>query len=225
MLTITQLHKKSYSERTRYNAVSTDATIYFATRESAGSTLTKYYAGEEKFLLVKVDSFSFQRPSNWQDRCSVIFYIGKLIRSFIKNRFKVLGRKIKLNIAGNRMAYFEDMDEKNLTSFILEVLSSSKKYVNEIFTGGQTGADMAGAVVGCVMKIPTRITFPKGYKQQTSTGNISVDRTLEDILTQIKIVMEDIWDTEISPLPKITPCTVSLKDLPANISTSSYQIS
>ena len=56
--------------------------------------------------------------------------------------------------------------------------------INKIYTGGQTGVDLAGAVCGYTLVIPTEVMLPHGFRQRFENGK-DVNGTEQIIERQI----------------------------------------
>lgn len=169
-VTIQEHKSSSYAPRTYQNAAA-DVTVAFAVDfTTAGERLTKKAAGEKL-----VD---------------VLMWSTKPIDAARK-----LWRKVddvdaqSLNVAGNGI-YTMSMhgwDQECINQYVWDVLSlvCGHSGIDKIVTGGQTGADLAGAVFGAVIGLETVVTLPKGYRQRFEDG-IDITQTQEDIYKQIR---------------------------------------
>lgn len=171
-LLIKEHTSSSYAPRTYYNAKSSDLTIAFAIdMTTAGEKLTKK-AAAEKYI-----GFELKENSN------SIKIAEEIITRIKKNNIKTL------NIAGNGIYTFSKYgyNQNFINQYIYAILKlvSENCKINEIYTGGQTGVDIAGAVAGYCLGIKTTVTLPNGYKQRFENG-IDINNTKEDIENQVK---------------------------------------
>lgn len=151
----------AYKGRTFKNA-SADVTIAIACDfTTAGEWLTKKYVLEQEklYIPVHIDDFTTQ--------CDFVNVINKIVKSIDE-----LGKEeISLNIAGNGIYRFKDsfvttqqMIDYLIFSLIKEVNTKLKTKITLIRTGGQSGADEAGAKAGDKLGIPTLVLSPKGWR-------------------------------------------------------------
>ncbi len=93
-----------------------------------------------------------------------------------------------INIAGNGIytLHKHGLNQAYVNELVYNVLKIALKdgTLKRIYTGGQTGVDLAGAVAGYALGIPTEVTLPKGFKQRFADG-IDVDGTEDSIREQI----------------------------------------
>lgn len=54
----------------------------------------------------------------------------------------------------------------------------------KLYSGGQTGVGLAGAIAGCMLGIDTEVTLPKGYLQRHADGK-DYQHTRDEIQEQI----------------------------------------
>jgi len=170
MSLVIQEHKSaSYAPRTYFNATSADLTVAFALDFStAGEKLTKK-AAVDKFVSISL----------------IEDYLGAA-RALYKHCRK---HNVKtLNIAGNGIYTLEKkgMSQEDLNVYLYSVISLVNEHhpLEHIISGGQTGVDLAGGVVGYVLGIPVTMTLPKGYKQRHSNG-VDLDYSKEEIENQV----------------------------------------
>lgn len=170
MIEICEHESSNYAPRTKYNASIADVTIALAyDLETHGEILTKKCAGS-KYIGFKIDD------NTWtQD-------IVKDIFAFLTKR-----KAHSINIAGNGIYTLGryDIDQKNINLFMYMVLERlCKNYcIEKIYTGGQTGVDLAGAVAGHALGIDVIMTLPKGFKQRFEDG-VDVYQTKEAVEKQ-----------------------------------------
>jgi hypothetical protein len=152
-LIINCTESSSYVDRTKYNADSTDLTIAFARDfTTAGEKLTKKLAGSKYLKIPLSDNMKY-------------ITVVDLITSEIKKR------DVKtINIAGNGIytlsKYGYTQEKINYDIYIiLRVVFEIYPYL-KVYTGGQTGVDLAGAVAGYRYGQEVEVTMPAGYKQR-----------------------------------------------------------
>lgn len=184
-LTLKQSNSEKYSPRTYHNAKSADVTVAFAVDlKTAGELLTHKAAGDKYigFLLT--------------DESDTISIAGQLYKK-LKN-----SSAQSLNVAGNGMytlsAHGCSQDFINL--FVYKVIEKVHEHypIGKIYTGGQTGVDMAGAIAGIKLGIPVEITFPKGFIQRFE-NKIDIAQTEQDILNQVELrlnILNEALSTE-----------------------------
>ncbi len=142
----------NYQNRTRRNAEESDWTFSFdVDSNSSGSKCTRKYA---KGKYTSVDLW------NWDDD---IHLMKRVVQE----------KKVKIcNIAGNGISNLEKhgwiQSEVNDVIFIcLRTLKCYKLPEGfEIRTGGQTGADFAGAVAGLALGYKVTMLYPKGFRMR-----------------------------------------------------------
>lgn len=172
MIEVKEHTSEKYSPRTYFNAKSADVTIAIAADlTTAGERLTHKAAGDryigfslsERPLHISVELYKFMKEKNAKT----------------------------LNIAGNGMytLHKHGYNQQYVNEFVCDVIKKVNQYwvIEKIYTGGQTGVDLAGAVVTKYLNIPALITLPKGYIQRFED---KIDRvhTKEEIDRQI-----DYW--------------------------------
>ncbi len=153
-MVIVQEHKSAkYTPRTYFNATSGDVTLALAVDlTTAGEKLTHKAAGDRYigFLLT--------------EETKAIDVARDLYRFMKKKNAKTL------NIAGNGIYTLSKYgcDQKHINAFVCDVIEKVHQYwpIEKIFTGGQTGVDLAGAVVAKYLDIPALVTLPNGYVQR-----------------------------------------------------------
>lgn len=152
-------HKSdSYGPRTYMNAGFSDVTLAFATNfNTAGEILTEKAAkGRIIQVLLKKDL----------DTTEVARHIFKDMRN---SKYKTV------NIAGNGIytLKIDSITQVQINQWVYEILKLVHKHlgITRLRSGGQTGADLAGAVAAKKLGIPSVITFPKGYRQRLEDGS------------------------------------------------------
>ena len=174
-----QEHKSdSYGPRTYLNASFSDVTIAFAVNfNTAGEILTEKAAKGRIIQIPLVKGISSKQAA----------------RSIFSEMRKQGWRTV--NIAGNGMYTLrpEGITQEHLNQAVYETLSYVHHYlgITRLRSGGQTGADLAGAVAGLVLGIPSIITYPKGYRQRTADGN-DIIQSRDEAMDTIKRYAENI---------------------------------
>lgn len=171
-MVIVQEHKSDkYSPRTYFNASSGDVTVALAVDlNTAGERLTHKAAGD------KYIGFLLTEDTQGID-------IARQLYRFMKQR-----NAKTLNIAGNGIYTLtkHGCDQAHINAFVCDIIEKVHQHwpIEKIFTGGQTGVDLAGAVVAQHLGIDALITLPKGYKQRFEDG-VDIDQSKEDVIKQI----------------------------------------
>ena len=153
MLTIKCTDSSSYVNRTKYNADIADLTIAFAREfNTAGEKLTKMLAGNKYMKISLYDNIKY------------ISIVNDIIKEITKRNVKTL------NIAGNGIytlnRYGITQESINNLVYIVLYAVNEKYTISKIYTGGQTGVDLAGAIAGYKLGIDVEVTMPAGYKQR-----------------------------------------------------------
>lgn len=172
LLKIIEHPNASYKPRTEHNARKGDVTLAIATdMTTAGEMLTKKLAGD-KYIGFKIDGFYFKE-----------FDVSKELYHKLKN----CNGKI-LNVAGNGIYTLikSDVNQREINQIVFNIISQVHYFypLDMIITGGQTGVDIAGAVAGYALEIPTEVTLPHGYKQRFE-GGFDIDGNEEKVYEQI----------------------------------------
>lgn len=195
MVIVQEHSSEKYSPRTYFNAKSGDVTLALAVDlNTAGEKLTHKAAGDEKYIgfLLKDDT-------------QAINVARELYRFMKKKNAKTL------NIAGNGIYTLikHDCTQEHINSFLCDVIEKVHQHwpIEKIYTGGQTGVDIAGAVVAKYLGIDALITLPKGFIQRFEDG---VD------VTQTKQQVEDQIDNWVSLLAKMDLNRNLQAELPLN---------
>lgn len=153
-LTILEHPSAKYGPRTRRNAAVADVTAAFAADyRTAGEVLTKKAAGL-KYVAI---SLLGQHGAD----------------QFVRFVHPRLGdRPCVVNIAGNGINTFYKYgwDQIKINTEIHRILKLTHWPIRQIICGGQTGADIAGAVAGVALGIPVEIMMPKGFRQRNAAG-------------------------------------------------------
>ena len=167
-----------YSPRTYFNAKSSDLTIAFAVDLTTAGELLTHRAAGDKYL-----SFGLTDDSDTLEIAKSI--IDRMKKDNVKT----------LNIAGNGIYTLSKhgCNQSFINFFIFKILNEVRSEVNieHIFTGGQTGVDLAGAVFAKYCKINATITLPKGFIQRFEDKK-DIIQSREDIEDQINFWCDDL---------------------------------
>lgn len=171
MINVKEHHSSGYAPRTEFNAKSADWTLALAVdMTTAGERLTKKLAGN------RYSGFEISKNTNFNEVSKVL--IADLLRTSSKT----------LNIAGNGIYTLSrhGWSQADINKVMLEVMAPVLEScgITKIYTGGQTGADIAGAVAAATLGVDVEVTLPRGYKQRYETADLIQDK--ETIEAQIK---------------------------------------
>lgn len=175
-LTLNTMTSGSYMQRTRHNATTSDFTVACALEfATAGERNTKKMAGD-KYLALALD-----RPA--------IECARELYRQLVKHKAKVL------NLAGNGMhvLHSRGVTQRQVNVWVHDMLVLIHLHypLQLLKSGGQTGVDIAAAVVGPYLHIPTEINFPFGYMQRREDG-VDIMQSQDDVLQSIAQMRADL---------------------------------
>jgi len=191
MLTIVETSSASYAPRTYFNARAADATVAFAMDASTRGELLTKKAAAERYLFVPLDLA----------RSPV-----EAAREVYRHAAKRLSAR-SLNIAGNGIYTLAQygVQQAPLNAWVYEVLRTVHQYhrIERIYTGGQTGVDLAGAVAAVALAIDCTVTFPKGFIQR---GVDKVDRAhtrdeIHAMITRQALALTDPERASVPPRP------------------------
>ena len=176
----------SYAPRTYYNASSSDITVALAVDLStAGEKLTHKAAGN------KYIGFQLIDQSNTED-----------IAIKIVQKMKELNATT-MNVAGNGIYTLSKYNctQEFINKFVYEILKSVNERIaiKKIYTGGQTGVDIAGAVAAIALGIEVEVTFPKGFKQRFENKE-DITQSREIIENQIMNYIDILMNKKIKRL-------------------------
>lgn len=181
-----------YPPRTYYNATSSDVTLALAVDlTTAGEKLTHKAAGE-KYIGFQLN-----------DELSILDVARPLYRK-LKNV-----NAESLNIAGNGIYTLSkfNCDQEFINQFVYWIIKQVHEHhpLKKIYTGGQTGVDIAGAVAGCALGIETEVTLPNGYIQRFEDGKDitqTKEQVEEQILSWVNKLNLNSWDY-VNKKPKL----------------------
>jgi hypothetical protein len=79
-----------------------------------------------------------------------------------------------LNVAGNGIETLtkKGWPQQVTNQWVFDCLACAHalRNIDSVQTGGQTGVDMAGAIAGSRLGLPTRVLMPQGFKQRDENG-------------------------------------------------------
>lgn len=164
-------HKStSYAPRTFHNAVTADLTIAVAVNYYTGGEKLTHKAAGEKFL-----ALPFDHP--------VVENARLLFKECQKRDVKIL------NVAGNGIATYAKagVTRQEVNQYLYDMLALVTRHwpILKVISGGQTGADIAGAIAAHRLGIDVELTYPNGYRQRDEDGE-DRNHTPEDIMAQIQ---------------------------------------
>lgn len=169
-LTVNEMPTGSYTDRTQFNANKSDLTVACAIDFTTnGERFTKSVAGDNYLAL----------PLSQQTLISA----RQLYKALEKKESRIV------NLAGNSMYTLstKHISQRRVNIWVHDVLSLVHMHLplKMLLSGGQSGVDIAAAVVGPLLNIPTEINFPKGYKQRLASG-LDVLQTLDDVMLSVE---------------------------------------
>lgn len=172
LLIINEHKYETYPPRTYYNAKSAGVTLALAVDlTTKGEQLTYKAAGEEKYVGFKLD-----------EDIDTLMIARQLYSRMKKNNTHTL------NVAGNGIYTLIEhgCSQEFINYFTYKIISKVHQYwpIEKIYTGGQTGVDISGAVTGYLLGIPTEVTLPKGFKQRFENHK-DVNGSREKVFNQI----------------------------------------
>lgn len=155
MLIVKEHSSSKYTPRTYYNAKSAEITLAFAIDfNTAGEKLTKK-ASYPNYLALHLDE-------HWLNNAREVWKV------LHKNNYRFI------NIAGNGIYTLNKygMKQSDVDTYVLNVIKQVNDYhqIIKIYTGGQTGVDLAGSKAGYQLGIDTEVTLPKGYIMRFEDG-------------------------------------------------------
>lgn len=171
LIDIIEHESSGYGPRTKYNASVADVTLALAFDPGThGEKLTKKYAAS-KYI-------GFQLSDD--------LVLGDIVKHLYGFMIKKKART--LNIAGNGIftATKFGSTQRKLNLFVYRILEklNSNYPIQRIYTGGQTGVDLAGGIAGHYLGIDTIMTLPKGFKQRFEDGK-DIFQNQKDIVLQV----------------------------------------
>lgn len=178
---LVEYHERGYQGRTRFNASNADLTIAFTVdATTAGERLTRKAATEAKYGHIDLNTAS---PT-----CA-----ARAIHYLVQS--KVVGRPCEiLNIAGNGLQTLSrhGWTQGQVNQYLYEVFVELRDKwgllpTKGLRSGGQTGVDIAAAVMADTIGIDAVITFPTGFLQRGADGR-DFTQTKEDVRQKIAVM-------------------------------------
>jgi len=170
MLDVNEHSSPKYPPRTWANAARADLTAAFALDFSTGGEVLTRKAAGAKYIAIKLTTAPI----------TAAMYL-------IDFREKQSPRAT-LNIAGNGMhtlgRHLWTQDRVNRWVYHTIKQVHEHEPITGIFTGGQTGVDIAGAVAAVKLEIPCTVNMPRGLIQRDSKG-YDAPHTQEEIIAQV----------------------------------------
>ncbi len=185
VLLVNESLSPDYAPRTWYNARSAGLTLAIAADfNTAGERLT-HRAAAERFFKIK-----------WGEDLEVA------TKSLID---KISEMEIDtINIAGNGIYTFAQrgVSQEEINKYVFELLSGvlKEKKISKIFTGGQTGMDMAGAIAAYALGVDVEVTLPKGFRQR-GADKVDFNNKKENVEELIRVSAKKL-NNRLSPKPQ-----------------------
>lgn len=193
ILEINEHKSTSYAPRTWANASKGQITIAFAVEfDTAGEKLTETAAknSNRPIYQAKLDKNFYsvlnQNPDEERLAVSLASSLPSVLRLDV------------INIAGNSIATFGKFNYCQEDINVIIYLTLKQLFGDlrpAIITGGQTGADLAGAVAGYALGCETSVLLPNGYLQRNVFG-VDEPHTEFEIFQQISQGAVEILDFE-----------------------------
>lgn len=167
-----------YMGRTKFNAVSSDLTIAFTVDQfTAGEIQTRKMATELRYMHINLKTTS---PT-----CAARDIHNRIANQFSKEPCNII------NIAGNgiytlvRHGWAQDQVNQYLFDTFSELESKwDSMPVKGFRSGGQTGVDIAAAVMAYALGVDAVVTFPRSYRQRGVDGQ-DFTQTQEDVMLKV----------------------------------------
>lgn len=158
--TINEHVSSGYPARTAANAKRAGTTVAIAIKFNTGGEIsTKKYARQNKKQFVEV-LFDFKGD---------IVPLAKTLAAHISQAQDRI-----LNVAGNGIKTLSEykISQAEVNKFIYELIKQTHAItpISQIVSGGQTGADIAGAIAAKALGISSDMLFPAGFRQQNAAG-------------------------------------------------------
>ena len=155
MLKVMEHESSSYRDRTIWNAKNSDLTVAFAINfDTHGEILTRKAAGK-KYLAIPLDT-----PI-------------EIASDMLKQAINRTNAKV-INIAGHSAYTLQKLVDYemavDISAYIYNVLKGIPHEISMIRCGGQSGADLAGAVAAWKLGIPCEVMMPKGRRIKDENG-------------------------------------------------------
>ena len=76
---------------------------------------------------------------------------------------------------------------------MLSLIKAHYPSLQKLVSGGQTGIDISAAVAGPILRIPTEINFPLGYKQRLANG-LDIVQTLDEVMLSVESMQKELLE-------------------------------
>jgi len=170
MLDVHEHASPKYPPRTWANAARADLTAAFALDFTTGGEVLTRRAAGAKYIAVKLTASPM---------------IAAMTLIDFRDRQEP---RATLNIAGNGMhtlgRHLWTQDRVNRWVYQTVKQLHQHEPIKWIFTGGQTGVDIAGAVAAVKLEIPCTVNLPRGLIQRDSHG-FDAPHSQDEIIAQI----------------------------------------
>lgn len=169
MITILEDSSPSYRNRTEVNIRLSEGTLAFAFDfNTAGERLTYNLCMKHSKPILRI---LLRSPLRCIDEV-----VEKIVPWLKKHNIK------KLNIAGNSIYTLQkySLTQEQATTYLYRILEKviQQHRLNEVRSGGQTGADEAGVKAADMLGIKAVALYPKGFKIRLENGKDYSDKIL-----------------------------------------------
>lgn len=139
----------------------------------------KFKANPDLLKLLLETTVPIIEKNNWNDTLFGVCENTMMGANFLGKclmHYRELSRGINVNIAGNGLGTISNFNQKDLDDYIYNFLFIIFKddrlitKINHIYSGGQTGVDESGIKASQLLKIPSTIIAPKGWRFRPLKG-------------------------------------------------------
>ena len=178
MVEIREHSSPKYTPRTYFNAKTADVTLAIAVDLSTAGEKCTHKAAGDKYI-----GFQIDKDTDYLE-------VARGLYKFMKAR-----QAKTLNVAGNGIYTLAKygINQEWINRFVCNVIAKVDEFnpIETIYSGGQTGVDMAGAVAANIVGIDATITLPKGYIQRFE-DKVDVCQSYEDVERQLKTMTANL---------------------------------
>lgn len=161
---------EGYKQRTRYNCKQANYTLIFCKNESSAGTKYTKECCEDNYSVMHFNPLHM-KTVNRKMLNEELAKITAEIKEWMDNTNNDI---FQLHVAGNRIKIFGETQYR-VNSYIEYCLDYIQMQLDEpiikVFSGGQTGADVAGACWALKNEINLEINMPSGFLRQDECGN------------------------------------------------------